>query len=112
FPFMVFLNGVAIGMADSPTFQIINMSMGEYVIYVIDSGGEGCQSNDVFVFLFPGTAGMEYKPLNMTLMPDMPSHYPISIFSSQYEMPEQEPYQLFLTERIQIPYGLSALFPL
>jgi hypothetical protein len=111
-PFMVFINGLAIGTANSPTFQIINMPMGEYVIYVIDSGGAGCQSNDVFVFLFPGTAGLEYKPINMSLIPDMPSYYPVSIFSDQYEMPDQEPYQLLLTDRLQIPYGLSALFPI
>ncbi len=53
-PFLVFVNGTPIGTAGTNTFQITNMPMGEYVIWVVDQGGSGCASNEVFVFLFPG----------------------------------------------------------
>lgn len=52
-PFLVFVNGAPVGTANTYTFQITNMPAGEYEIFVVDEGGEGCPSNTVFVVLLP-----------------------------------------------------------
>ncbi len=72
-PFLVFVNGAPIGTANTNTFQITNMPPGEYVIWVVDEGGGGCPSNEVFVFLIPGgLVGPPQLSLNASGAPTSP----------------------------------------
>lgn len=60
-PFLVFVNGTPIGVANTTTFTITNMPAGYYEIWVVDNGGQGCMSNVLGIELFPqgppGVAG-------------------------------------------------------
>ncbi|MCK6693463.1 MAG: hypothetical protein L6Q97_15365, partial [Thermoanaerobaculia bacterium] len=60
-PFLVFVNGTPIGLANTTTFTITNMPAGFYEIWIVDNGGQGCMSNVLGIELFPqqppGAAG-------------------------------------------------------
>lgn len=111
-PFVVYVNGMAIGMVNTPNFEIINLPAGEYIIYIVDSNGEGCPSNEVFVLLIGGSSVSDNKPYSVSWMQDMPSLYPVSVHNSISEMPDRGAHYHPVLNNLHMNHALSVLIPL